>query len=331
MSEVEFDLPAPDSERNSKIGRAVVPMRSMKRIINALDDMYRLYGTRHQGQICAIVGPTHTGKSIARETFMKQKAKQLGGYVENIDRDKEIISEVANISFVTVVEGYQITHPVICIQILDNPTFNALADNTLRALLRGKPPNWDNGGDLASLLQEQLTGRKTRLVIYDDVQEIGKIRGGNKNAAVTMLKALCKVAKVEVAAIGIEGTLEVLTSGKEISELVCKRVIIRPLPEPNWEADDKGEFVTFLTNLRKVLPFHEQSPIDEQPIAQPLWEYSQGVIGTVKALLQSATDFAIQNDRPCVDRDVMRLALYEDQSVYGENNPFYVKGDKWDF
>lgn len=331
MSVIEFDQPAPDDERNSQIGRAVVPMKSMQRIINALDGMYRLYGTRHQGQICAIVGQTHTGKSIARETFMKQKAEQLGGYVENIDRDKEIISEVANISFVTVQEGYQLTHPVICIQILDNPTFNALADNTLRALVRGKPPSWDNGGDLATLLQEQLTGRKTRLVIYDDVQEIGKIRGANKNAAVQMLKALCKVAKVEVAAIGIKGTLEVLTSGEEIAELVCKRVILRPLPSPDWKAADKGEFVKFLTDLKAVLPFPDNSPIDEEPIAQPLWEYSGGVIGTVKALLQSATDFAIQHERRCIDRDAMRLALYEEQSVFGENNPFYQAGDKWEF
>jgi hypothetical protein len=311
--------------RNLEIGSGMAPLASTDRIMNALEGMYRMAGTRHQGQILAIVGPSHIGKSTAQKLFMLQKATELGGIAENVKPGENVVREAANVSYVTVTEADgTITHPVVRIQILENPTFKALADNTVRALLRGPPPKISNMDELANLLARQLVGKKVRLVIYDDVQELANVTGAPKNRAVVLLKNLCKVGLVEVAAVGIEGTLQVINSDPQTAKLLTKRVILRPIPCPAWDNDAwaSDPFVAFLSEMKPHLPFPADSPIERRDVAEPMWVYSEGLIGVVKALLQAATDFAIHHNLPCIDRQVLRDVLRYEMDLDDTDNPF---------
>ncbi|SFV31731.1 TniB protein [Devosia crocina] len=311
-----------------KVGRAFIQLSTSERIIDCLQTALRLHGTGHFGKIHAILGTSHVGKSTAIDFWMKQTAKAYGGVTENLSRDESRIEAAANVSYVTLHDRGQRIHPVVRIQIVGNPTFKALGDDTLRGLVRGRAPVWKNGGDLASLLATHLTAFQTKVVIYEDIQELAKVKGARKNEAVVLLRNLCKVVRVEVVVVGTEGTLEVLQSENETRKLVATNVTIRPFSRPDFKNEKPGEFVTFLTKLRTQLPNPKLSPIDEEKLADMLWRYSKGVIGDIKHLMLAATDTALQSGISGIDRTALRKHLELKKSLFGKANPFYLPGDE---
>ncbi|WEJ56715.1 TniB family NTP-binding protein [Devosia sp. FJ2-5-3] len=320
--------PATPDERNRSIGRAFISHSTSNRIVGALDSIYGLQGSRHFGQIVAIQGTSHVGKSTALDFWMIRLAEQLGGITENLARNQERVNEAANVSYVTMMDGPQRIHPVIRIQIIGNPTFRALGDDTLRGLVRGRPDPWKNGGDLASALTNKLVAFRTKLVIYEDIQELAKVKGARANEAVVLLRALCKVARVEVAAVGTEGTFKILKSENETQKLVADWIELSPLAPPDFEKEKPGEFVTFLSKLKKKLLFPKESPLDEKQLALMLWSYCGGVIGEIKSLMQSATDTATRQGWDCIDRTALRKHLELKQKKFGRDNPFFLPGDE---
>ncbi|WP_332714403.1 TniB family NTP-binding protein [Pelagibacterium mangrovi] len=315
-------------ERNMAVGHGMTSLHITRRIVAGLESMFRRAGTSTQGNIYAIVGPTHVGKSTAQKIFMIQKAQQLGGFVENVKPGENDFPEVADVSYVTVQDANgRLKHPVMRIEIHENPTVKALGTHVARALARDEdPPRFSNLNEMTAFFTRQLRGKGVKLVIFDDVQEIGRVTGAARNQAVVLFKALCKTGHTEVAAAGIEGTLEVLSSDKQTADLTTKRHIFEPLPCPPWDDENadvsQSAFVTFMREMKAHLPFDRESAIDERDIAEPMWHYSQGVIGVAKTLLQEATDYAIHRNLPAIDRKVLRDVVTYEMDLADHHNPF---------
>lgn len=324
--------------RSLQVGVAMARLGITTRIVEGLESMFRRAGTSTQGNIYAAQAPSHAGKTTAQKIFMSLKAKQLGGYTENVKEGEDDFDDMPDVSYVTLKgpDG-RLTHPVVRIHLQSNPTIKATIKHVARAFTRGaqdlpefKAKDIENGNmnDVTSFFTAALRKTGVRLIIFDEVQELGKVIGVHRNGAVNLLKSLCKTGHAQLACMGIEGTLDVLASDAQTASLITKRHVFEPLPKPAWrvktDKDAPDEFIEFLQAMEVQLPFNTPSHLSERDIAEPLWEYCEGVIGVAKTLIMEATDYAIHRDKECLDRLVFSEVCTYEFELGDDINPFYV-------
>lgn len=316
-------------ERTTEFGESMAYLELTDRVVQGLESMFRRAGTGTQAGIYAIEAATHLGKTTAQRVFMLQKAAELGGETENVVPGRVDLPHLADVSYVTVKNpDGSLSHPVVRIEINSNPTMTAMVRHVTKALTRGAPetPKLANLNEMTSFFTPYIRKFGIKLIIFDEVQEIGNVVGVHRNQAVVLFKTLCKTGYAQVACAGIEGTLAVLASDQQTTDLVTKRHVFRPLPRPTWDDDDASTgdttFVDFLESMGGQLPFDHPSSIHERAIAEPMWEFSKGVIGLVKNLLLEATDYAIHHAKPCIDRQVLADVLTHELDLDEAHNPF---------
>lgn len=318
-------------ERSKAFGDGMASLYITTRIVAGIESMYRRAWTGTQAKIYVAVAPSQSGKSTAQKIFMKQKAHQIGGIVENVKPGENDFDPVADVSYVTVIDADgKKTHPVVRIEVRQNPTIKALGTHVARALdRRENPPKLGDLAEMTAFYSRHLRNLGVKVMIFDEVQEISRITGSAKNQAVELFKAICKSGYTQLVLAGLEGTLQVVNHDEQISNIATKRHIFGPLSRPNWANPDadltSDEFISFLRDMRSHLPFDGESPIDARDVAEPMWQYCRGVIGVAKTLLEEATDYAIHRDIDHIDRSVLSATLREELDIEDHYNPFFVE------
>lgn len=328
-SESKFSA-MPAYDRSVEFGRAMAALDLTQRVVTGLESMYRRAGTGMQGSIYAIQAATHMGKTTAQRIFMIQKAEQLGGYTENVRPGENDLPTLPDVSYVAVPQADgSISYPVVRIEVHANPTISALTKHVARALTRGaeEVPKLGNLNDMTSFFTPYIRKYGVKLIIFDDVQEIGKVVGVRRNQAVVLFRTLCKTGFTQVACAGIDGTLEVLASDDQTANLTTKRHVFGPLCQPVWDGENRNikdnAFIVFLSAMEQHLPFDQASNIHHRAIAEPMWEYCEGVIGLAKTLLQEATDYAIHRNYPNIDCKILSDVLKYELNLKDHLNPFF--------
>jgi hypothetical protein len=316
-------------DRLSHIGQVVLRTPKLLEGLAALNSTFQRYRTRAEGSGLLMLGDTRTGKTTTLNEFLYDMAEQQGlTYVKTTDpANNGTVGETA----VTYLErrepGEDLERPVMCIQVGNKLSYNSLLREVITAVTEKKVTGITEHGSLVHELCKQLIGQRTKMIIFDDVNNIAEHKGKEAlHSAAEVFKLLMKIARVQVALVGMESAAALCRSNKQLHEMVPRRYHLAPYARPGT-AGKELEFSHFLRDLRKEMPFDQPCPIDDAACALRLHVLTEGRPGSVSLLLTDAIEYALEKKLPLVNQDVLAMVLRHYRAIPDEENVFLLDGN----
>jgi hypothetical protein len=308
-------------ERYEHVGLIIdTKLETVTRIRECLTLSYNSFGTRYEGQIASLIGPTRFGKTSGAMVVMKELAIDLGAEFVTVKSFSTSRKSVACFDYVELQRDRQITRPVICIGVAPSPTYNGLLCDTIYALTGTMPSSRTPHAKLLDTLVTQLLAQQVRMVIFDEAHRICREGGTAHNKlAADVFTTIAKRARVEIVVIGREELRDLAGSNPEFAEMNELVYEIGPLPYP---LGLKDPFAVFLRKFEKNMPFDMDSDFGGLRGAQLFHRYARGAPGPLALLLQLATKYAVLKDLPNVDLTTVGNALKSLKNVKGTKNIF---------
>ncbi|WAJ26711.1 AAA family ATPase [Antarcticirhabdus aurantiaca] len=312
----------PKADRIAHIGRTVVATPTHVETMSVFRKAFERFGTRREGMVSFVLAETRAGKTTAIEEFMHEVAAEIGGSVgtgtTEIDRN-----EGSAVMSVVVVRETFLERPVIKVAVDSMPSYKALFDDVLTAVLGMRPPRSMTTTQMKAALSRQLAAQKTRLLVFDEVQHIAEHRGpeGIYKAA-DVFKELMKTAGVQIVLVGLEHAEEIRSVNDQLGAMTIQVHRIEPYAAPT---DEHDEFVKLLRGLEGEMPFDESSDIGSIDVAQRIHAHTDGFVGRIAHLLTDAVEHAIETGLDRVDRAVLASVVKRYRGVPDALNPFLVE------
>jgi len=256
---------APVEEREAHVGQFVAMSPSLMSSVRFIRAHMRGYRTSPEGEISFLLGDTRAGKTTAINEVIDQIADETGGQIVSQHlydtRDSEaLVSVIAQ-------TPNGIERPIVKIFVPIGPTFNGLLSDVLVAF-DIKLPQRATFAERLLALGRQLSGQRTRLVIFDDTQHIcekGKTAAAYEASEV--FKVLAKTGRVQVLCAGLEHTREIKDANPQAAWLGGEEHWVKPL---EIVAATKAPIAKFCATLNSELPFDEPSQLDRPEMFVPL-------------------------------------------------------------
>ena len=232
----------PRIERVAHIGRTVIETPSHDRTISVFQKTYDRHHSRPEGTCSFVLGETRAGKTTACEEWMIRLADEIGGTVVAGEEGGS-----ASMTSVIASRDDRIERPVVKVQIDSAPTYERSVRRRGRDGPRNASPEVDDVPELLGLLSCQLTGQRTRLLIFDDVQHIaehrtvdGVYKGGRRLQGADEDRSRSDRAR------GASSAAEVKLANDQLREMTVQTHFVRPLA---LSSGDGGELHMFLAAL----------------------------------------------------------------------------------
>lgn len=191
-------------------------------------------------------------------------------------------------------------------------------------------------GIIVPFLLIELPAKPNEVTVYNEMLKKlkathqGRVMGGDKHLQVLWLLEQIKVQMMGVDELSniLRGTeaqrTEVLNVFKYLGNSLEIPVVSAGVPEveecirkdpqwknrfhtkflPRWKLNK--EFADLLASLELDLPLPEPSNLGTTPeIVMKLFTMSDGLIGEVAQVLEDVTEFCIENNKPCITRDLL--------------------------
>jgi len=172
-----------------------------------------------------------------------------------------------------------------------------------------------------SLAMRHFELQGVRMVAFDESQHI--IEGHSKDTAyeaADVFKMLLNEARVQVVCVGLPRTLEILDANPQIPRHCTAVYELKPFA---MEVEDlESDYMTFMRGLNAYLPFDESSNLHHPVLAMRIHLASDGLIGLIMHLVQTATARAIEEGLSCLTRKVLGEVYGEISIVKPADNPF---------
>lgn len=314
------------AERLSHLGRVVLRTEKLDAGLAALNATLARHRTQAEGTGLLLMGDTRLGKTTTITEFLHDLADSAGlKYVKTTDPvNGATVGETA----VTYVErrapGEDLERPVLCIHVGNRVTYGSLLRDVITAVTEKKVAVKADHNTVVHELCVQLIGQKTKMIIFDDVNNIAEHKGRDAlHSAAEVFKLLMKIARVQVALVGMESALALCRSNKQLDEMVKRRHHLMPYARPGTSGKET-EFIDFLADLSGQMPFDWPCAIDTPSCALRLHILSEGRPGSVTLLLIDAVQYALENNLPHVDSDVLAMVLREYREVPDSENVFLI-------
>ncbi|HDZ72491.1 MAG TPA: hypothetical protein ENH55_06865 [Aurantimonas coralicida] len=319
---------APRQDRIAHIGKTIVATPTHEKAVNVLKGAYLRYGTRPEGTCSFLLGETRSGKTTACDEFMYGVAHEIGGKIVADGRDDDDGENGGAVTSVVVARDTFLERPVIKVQVDAMPTYKALFDDVVTAVLGMKPPRSMTAAQLKATLSLQMKTQKTRLLVFDDVQHIAEHRGAEGvYKAADVFKALMKTAGVQIVLVGLPHALEIRQANRQLSEMTVQAHTVRPYDMPS-DRDDDNEMIKLLVHLQAELPFDASSDISSYAVAMRIHAHTDGYIGRIAHLIIDAVEFAIDENVGMVDRSVLAGLLRDFRGIPDSHNPFLLDDEE---
>jgi hypothetical protein len=273
------DVPVED--REAHIGKFVAMSPSLMSSVRFIRAHMRGYRTSPEGEISFLLGDTRAGKTTAINEVIDQIADETGGQIVSQILDDNRDSEA--LVSVIVQTPHGIERPIVKIFVPVGPTFNGLLSDVLVAFDIRLPQRATFAERLLAL-GRQLSGQRTRLVIFDDTQHIcekGKTAAAYEASEV--FKVLAKTGRVQVLCAGLEHTREIKDANPQAAWLGGEEHWVRPL---EIVATTKAPLAKFCTTLNSELPFDQPSKLNRPEMFVPLGIFCEGYEGRIATLYQ---------------------------------------------
>jgi len=229
-----------------------------------------------------IVGPSNNGKTMIAEKFHRSHPQHISE-----DGEHEVI-------------------PVLMVQMPAEASANRL--HTALQVALGTPIIFYGRHGM----REELTLRLmrtvgVRMLIFDEVHNLLGATARRQRELLNLLRFIGNDLRIPIVCLGIRDAYLAIRSDDQLENR------FHPLLLPPWEPGE--EFARLLASFETILPLREPSHLATAPLLELILRRSEGTIGEIAALLNSATAAALLQGEECITCAVIERADYQPPSV----------------
>ena len=251
-------------------------------------------GIHSRGSICALIGPSRTGKTYAASKVFAQHQPKIGA--DGVKRSVVLVD--------CPIEG--------------GP--RAILDSTAAALGMNVSPRVTNSNLILALMRE-LQRSEVEFVIFDEAQELFP----EKNKKILsfsrkLLRKMLNLNRFSILCIGLPETYYIIA---EDSQLIGRGGLPYKWLEPyNWtDPTDQKHFRVLCQKFDEEMPF-EMSGFADPGFSYRLFKATKGCIGTLKVYMIAAGEYAIRDGSDKVELRHFADAYDERKRPNETRNPF---------
>ena len=229
-----------------------------------------------------IVGPSNNGKTMIAEKFYRSHPQKISDNGEH-----EVI-------------------PVLMMQMPADATVNRFYTALLMKL--NTPVGFHGRYNAREVLMLQLMRTVgVRILIVDEVHNLLGATANRQRELLNMLRFIGNELRIPIVCLGIRDAYLAIRSDDQLENR------FHPLLLPPWELGE--EFARLMASFETVLPLREPSNLSSSPLLELILSRSEGTIGEMTALLNSATATALLHGEERISRNAIERADYQPPSV----------------
>ena len=229
-----------------------------------------------------LVGPSNNGKTMIAEKFYRSHPQKVSDNGEH-----EVI-------------------PVLMMQMPADATVNRFYTALLIKL--NTPVGFHGRYNAREVLMLQLMRTVgVRILIVDEVHNLLGATANRQRELLNMLRFIGNELRIPIVCLGIRDAYLAIRSDDQLENR------FHPLLLPPWELGE--EFARLMASFETVLPLREPSNLSSSPLLELILSRSEGTIGEMTALLNSATATALLHGEERISRNAIERADYRPPSV----------------
>lgn len=229
-----------------------------------------------------IVGPSNNGKTMIAEKFHRLHPQHISE-----DGEHEII-------------------PVLMMQMPADATVNRFYTALLMKL--NSPVGFHSRYNAREVLTLQLMHTVgVRMMIIDEVHNLLGAAAHRQRELLNMLRFIGNELRIPIVCLGIRDAYLAIRSDDQLENR------FHPLLLPSWELGE--DFARLLASFETILPLREPSNLSASPMLELILSRSEGTIGEITTLLNSATAEALLSGEERISCAVIERTDYHPPSV----------------
>ena len=229
-----------------------------------------------------LVGPSNNGKTMIAEKFYRSHPQKISDNGEH-----EVI-------------------PVLMMQMPADATVNRFYTALLMKL--NTPVGFHGRYNVREVLMLQLMRTVgVRILIVDEVHNLLGATANRQRELLNMLRFIGNELRIPIVCLGIRDAYLAIRSDDQLENQ------FHPLLLPPWELGE--EFARLMASFETVLPLREPSNLSSSPLLELILSRSEGTIGEMTALLNSATATALLHGEERISRNAIERVDYRPPSV----------------
>ena len=229
-----------------------------------------------------IVGPSNNGKTMIAEKFHRAHPQKMSD-----DSEHEVI-------------------PVLMMQMPADATVNRFYTALLMKL--NTPVGFHGRYNVREVLTLQLMRTVgVRILIIDELHNLLGATANRQRELLNMLRFIGNELRISIVCLGIRDAYLAIRSDDQLENR------FHPLLLPPWELGD--EFARLMASFETVLPLREPSNLSTSPLLEMILSRSEGTIGEITELLNSATAAALLHGEEHISCTAIERANYHPPSV----------------
>lgn len=146
-----------------------------------------------------------------------------------------------------------------------------------------------------------------RMLIIDELHNLLGATANRQRELLNMLRFIGNELRIPIVCLGIRDAYLAIRSDDQLENR------FHPLLLPSWKLRD--DFARLLASFEAVLPLREPSNLSTSPMLELILSRSEGTIGEITTLLNSATAEALLHGEECINRAVIERVDYHPPSV----------------
>lgn len=248
---------------------------SARRVLSAMKDIYRRPPGAVRPACLAVIGNSNEGKTATAYRFFRDLGGDPAQFFGCFDEMPIVLVEMPPRS----------TEPRLCLAIA-------------RAL--GLTGYGSKARNVTDNVYRALISKKVRVLVLIEFQHMQPIPKSERAVVLDLVKGISNHG-ISVIAIGTRQAQACIAEDEQVANRMGL-VHLRGFA-------NNGELRNFLHTLEPYYPLPKPSALGSDAIASEIYKRTNGITGEVVSLCNAAAVWAIRNNRPCVDKEVLRSAL----------------------
>ncbi|MFZ6731213.1 TniB family NTP-binding protein [Undibacterium sp. Ji42W] len=244
-------------------------------ILGQLEDLMR-FPRQSRMPNMLLIGDSNSGKTRLVESFIQRYPAD-----ENIG-------------------GEHIIAKVLYIEAPPGPSETGLYVEILNALFEQVPTSSLEARRARVI--EMLNEIQLKVLVIDELHNILAGTTVKQQNMLNVIKYLTNKLQISIVGCGTGDLLRAVSIDTQIQNRFT------PVLLPKWKMGK--EFQRLLKSFEMILPLQRASTLHDTILSSKILAMSEGTIGEISILLNTATKFAIQSDIECIDQDVLNSCGY---------------------
>ena len=198
-------------------------------------------------------------------------------------------------------EGEHINAPVLFCEAPPSPNEYEFYGQILRSLYE-RVPNTSRDARRDRVI-EVLKAVQNKVLIIDELHNILAGSSTKQHQFLNMIKFLCNTLKISIVGCGTEDLKRAIRVDPQIESRFTHCLL------PSWKSGN--DFKRLLKSFENILPLRLPSNLASDKLSKKILFLTDGLIGEVSLLLNSATIYCIRNDLDAIDESVISMCDYQ--------------------